>query len=986
MEVTQKFYTNIKEIIDKYNSKSTYELEAKYKGKIDRDIFYKTLQYFMSINKNYTEQIEVLDISIKNSGVVYRISVEGKDKVSEYCKTNLLPADIIVMKKTRDQDNRIEYPEFNFNIDLSSEEIITDYLTITETVHSMKKGFRYKKRYSFEEDDKLRYDLTIVKSSKTIGGEYIAHDNFASSGLTTSKEIYEIELEVIKKVDAKLFISSMIQLYSIINDEMDVITEAEKENVLISYLESYHSDKLKPSILHKKKLISEAKEKPQDYFVGPQPITLELKNLLEPGLGVTTILQDYTVTEKADGERYNMYINNQGKCYLINNRLTIKYMGMQLESIKNTLFDGEYITKDILGNAVSIYAIFDVYYYNNKSVYGLPLIKDRYDIIKSFSEKYGTKFENYQIIAKEFLYGDSILTEAKKILEKESSYDYKIDGLIFTPKDLNVGGLYKSDPGNLYGTWPLTFKWKSPKDNTIDFLVRYQKGDKGDKIIFKNSKGHKILNLYVGYNPVQWEDITARKYLEGNIRQVKEYKEQLFKPGDTPDTFAQCYVDTSKKEFNGRGICESGEEIEDDTIVEFRYENGWIPVKNRKDKSEKYKSSGNLTRTANDYGSALNVWRSITNPITQEIISGDIKLDPKNIIVDDDQYYYRAIPRDKMASLNMLEFHNYWVKTQLIKSVGGKESLMDIACGQAGDLNKWREGEFKKIFGIDYNRNNIVNPRSGAYARLYQAKTKDHSFAQVKHVFLTMDGGKRISPSEIENEDDKYIAQILWGLTKSVPDVLKPYENYVTQGFDVISCQFALHYFFESEEKLSNFTYNIDKFLKPGGYFIGTCLDGKKIKDQLRSKKKGTHITGKQNERILWDICKVFDNKSAEIDYGEEIDVYMESIGKVTREYLVNFTNLSDKLLQYNIKPATEDDLKDFVIKEPFVNFKEVYNYAVTTEETRKNAKYKQSVNNMTDDEKNYSFLNTYFVYVKQQGVKEGPRILKKKIIVKQST
>ena len=51
--------------------------------------------------------------------------------------------------------------------------------------------------------------------------------------------------------------------------------------------------------------------------------------------------------------------------------------------------------------------------------------------------------------------------------------------------------------------------------------------------------------------------------------------------------------------------------------------------------------------------------------------------------------------------------------------------------------------------------------------------------------------------------------------------------------FDVVSSQFAIHYFFENKTSLGNFLQNVSDNLKTGGYFIGTCFDGKRVFDSL---------------------------------------------------------------------------------------------------------------------------------------------------------
>ncbi len=41
-------------------------------------------------------------------------------------------------------------------------------------------------------------------------------------------------------------------------------------------------------------------------------------------------------------------------------------------------------------------------------------------------------------------------------------------------------------------------------------------------------------------------------------------------------------------------------------------------------------------------------------------------------------------------------------------------------------------------------------------------------------------------------------------------------------AFDTVSCQFAFHYCFESEEKARTAFKNVAMYLKEGGYFFGT--------------------------------------------------------------------------------------------------------------------------------------------------------------------
>ena len=104
--------------------------------------------------------------------------------------------------------------------------------------------------------------------------------------------------------------------------------------------------------------------------------------------------KNYTVTDKADGERYILYTHSDNRVYLINNRLNIKYTGYT-HNMKDSILDGEYITKDKYGNKLNMFLIFDVYYLKGKNVSKYPLMKDviksRINLINEYQEKYNQK-------------------------------------------------------------------------------------------------------------------------------------------------------------------------------------------------------------------------------------------------------------------------------------------------------------------------------------------------------------------------------------------------------------------------------------------------------------------------------------------------------------------------------------------------------------------------------------------------------------------
>ena len=963
MEISVTFHKEVQKLVKQFKEYSDYELEARYTGSgrtsTTKSEFDRCMEYCQSNNEFKPKVEESLDILLKDDKDNYRITILGKNDITQYCKTNTTPENVIVIIKTQ-AASPLEFTDIDFRINLKQEKVINEPDEIIDNLHIKNKSYRYKKRYSFiNERDGYRIDLTVVKSS--IG----SFKNFVQSGITQKHEEYEIELELIARRDVKittnLFLNELYNLYRIIADEDYVCSKNEKKTVIEEYIKLCYGSDVKDESMN-----------PRKYFAGPQPVTLERKNIVEPGLGIVSIRENYTVTEKADGERCLLYVSSNGKCYFINSRLTIKYSGVEVDGKKygKTLIDGESITSDIISNQIKHYAIFDCYWIGGNDIRSLPLIGSKLNRIAAIDgflkiAENAFKKEEYSIYRKEFLYGGNIFEKAGEILKKNEmkKYLYHIDGLIFTPMLLGVGAIYPEQKiDRPVASWHMVFKWKPPEENTIDFLVKMKRGNSNNpEIRFNNNISYRVFDLYVGYDPASWDRITAKSFLQGSIDIIKNktYVKTSFKPSDIiHDDFTSCLVPLK----NNACYCTKNKDdmIEDDSIVEFQYDNTddlppfnlkWNPIRLRKDKTELYRKTKSVSNAVNDLASAMNIWRSIRHPVTQNMIIGSEKFDKYDEA--DDIYYDRKIKRDMFVSKHMMNFHND-IKLEIIKGRG--TSACDLACGKAGDLGKFTSLGYDRVFGLDSSRDNIENPIDGAYARLNDkisklprgVKKPDH------YAYLTYDLSQKINIDTINNADDKHVAQVLYGKIQD-PKMIR-YYKLASQGFDLVSCQFAIHYFFESERKLDNFLSNVDMNLKPGGYFIGTCLDGKKIKKEFGN---NMQLTGEYNKNILWNLKRLY-SKDIGVVYGEEIEVYMESIGRVMKEYLVNIDLLEKKLkaLGYDLIECK--------------NFKDYY-----TEE--KANKY-----NLEEVQQKYSFMNMSFVF-KKRGAAEliaPKRVLKKKILV----
>jgi hypothetical protein len=189
------------------------------------------------------------------------------------------------------------------------------------------------------------------------------------------------------------------------------------------------------------------------------------------------------------------------------------------------------------------------------------------------------------------------------------------------------------------------------------------------------------------------------------------------------------------------------------------------------------------------------------------------------------------------------------------------------------------------------------------------------------------------------------------------------------EGFNVSSCQFAIHYFFQNPNTVQGFLRNLSECTKYQGYFIGTAYDGKTIFDLLKKKNPGENIQILEDGKKVWEIIKSYDHTKFLDDsssIGYRIDVFQESINQLIPEYLINFNYLERIMLNYGFQLIDSDEAKSLGLPNGCGFFNELFDEM--TNEISKN-KFKASNYGkapfMTSFEKKISFLNKYFVFKK---------------------
>lgn len=1045
--------------INNKESKNNIELEVRFgtKGikrinKIDFDNVIKKIKsvgfsmerdYYLL--RAYPEYVDPLTGMTKISSI--RLEMETEYTIQDYCKTNSLEnlsfyefvQKGVFKKKEGTAILPIDYDDFNFRVALNNEHKISSESPISIDLRKnwadTKKTFRFINRVEFTHRSlPFKIDLSIVKRSHRT----ILQDKYVNKGFRRTRQIetpeytitdskvfddepqYEIEIELVNN-EAKYDESDKI-IKELKQTIKYILAGLQQTNYPVSYKEQRtvidNYLRLVKGIDYKEDMRAFPKD-----FIGPSSTTLQINNILEinPDSNYPNIRRNYTVTDKADGDRKLLFVDKTGKIYFIDTNMNVQFTGCVTQDFfGNSLIDGEHILHDKNGTFINLYAAFDIYFLDEKDKRALDFVSLRPDsiktnyrlplldaFIKNVSIKSVISSETQpplRIVCKAF-YSESekqsIFQGCKTILQKQRDelFEYNTDGLIFTPMERGVGFDTETDTvKNTKVTWVHSFKWKPPEFNTIDFLVSIKKGPNGEDLIsniFKNGTNvrtieqldqYKTLILRVGFdsrkhgylNPCQdiYEDNIQTP---DNIDNEDGYKPVRFYPTSPYDPESSICNIMLKYDNNGfkKMMTEEEEIIEDNTIVEFKYvitnENQWrwVPLRIR------YEKTSELRMGLKNYGNAYHVandnWHSIHYPITDDMIStGE---DIPNELGDDDVYYNKTTNVSKTRGLR--DFHNLFVKRLLImRASKSGDSLIDYAVGKGGDIPKWIASNLSFVFGIDISRDNIENKLDGVCARYLNYRKK----FKIMPAGLFVNGNSSVN---IKNTDALYtqkgkqITKAIFGEGAKDEKVLGKgvYKQFgkAKEGFDISSIQFALHYMFENNLTLQNFLRNISECTKVGGHFIATSYDGETMFRALSDKSPGESISIYQDETKIWEVKKVYDSNKFDGDVsslGYAIDVFQETINKVFREYLVNFTYLTRLMENYGFVLITDAEARHLGIPSSSGLFNELYGL-MEQEISRNRSKSNDYgfADKMTSGEKRISFLNRYFVYKKIRNV-----------------
>ncbi|KAL1505441.1 hypothetical protein ABEB36_005010 [Hypothenemus hampei] len=235
-------------------------------------------------------------------------------------------------------------------------------------------------------------------------------------------------------------------------------------------------------------------------------------------------------------------------------------------------------------------------------------------------------------------------------------------------------------------------------------------------------------------------------------------------------------------------------------------------------------------------------------------------------------------------------FHN-WIKSMLIDEYLQKTKdlkkqynpvirVHDMACGKGGDLSKWKKHNISHLICSDIAEVSLEHCKQ-RYDDMKRKSRNDRGWNTTNFFSLELIHGDA--------------GQVRYREKFSDPSI----------KIDLVSCQFAFHYSFESLPQAENWFRNVSECLQAGGYFIGTMIDSNEIISRARKSQTGSFGN---------DVFEV-NNLEFDLDnpplFGGKYNFHLYGVVDCP-EFLVHFPTFVKLARKYGLKFIRKEKFNEF--------------------------------------------------------------------------
>lgn len=619
---------------------------------------------------------------------------------------------------------------------------------------------------------------------------------------------------------------------------------------------------------------------------------------------------NYYVSDKADGERCFIYIrfsNSETPNIIVVLAdkavdMTEILAGKTISKIKaDTIIDAEVVNIDREYPEKSEHPKF--YLFDILMKHGQRVVSEPFEQRETYLDEFVAVLKNTE---KKILKRLDAKTYGKTIREmyERDTRAYPIDGLVFTPARPDGSSPQRYHKPDYFSM--VVYKWKDPEKLSVDFLILKPPTNILGAKPYLPKKDHELYFLFSGINMADSKvlnlpDIKGYREMVDGIPESGNYFPIQFSHASYPYAYMYYAPNTIIKE-QGDLHQQIGEFV-------WNSNTGWKLDRLRPDKAilvKKGLAFGNNFRVAEE------IFDNYLNPLSLEMM---INVD---FSFEKSADYFQT---EKSQTYKALTKFNNFVKAQLIKQLEGKQWVVDLAAGRGSDLFTYNGYGVQNILCMDIDQ-----------AALEELGNRSWSFADTHPYVFNRPPSVNARVYTLQNDLFTPAAQTLETIeSRGIP---------VPVGqVDGVVINLALHYMMKDVKALNNVVTLVNKLLKPGGVFIFTTFDGKRVFKLLENVATGKSwdIYEPDGNTVKYSLKKKY--KDAKFKMGLTVGVvHPFSNGKHYDEPLADIDQIIEAFEDVKFKLVQKGSFADWTDK--FKKFDAHWFGQLTTDDKRYDALY----------------------------------------------